>query len=122
MVVRIPDHHLNTGQVKVFYSDVSIIQMFIIPIPTVYYLPAPLKNQIKRAELTIYGRSTRKMQKIRNWKNEVLQLSSHQELGINSSMFRGTKVGQEGGHLVEGTSTHGLGVTRGRQVLTDSLL
>ena len=62
------------------------------------------------------------MLKIRNWKIEVLQLSSHQELGINSSMFRGTKVGQEGGHLVEGTSTHGLSVTRGRQVLTDSLL
>ena len=29
------DHHLNTGQVKVHYSDVSVIQIFVIQIPTV---------------------------------------------------------------------------------------
>ena len=40
MVVWIPNYHLNTGhlntrQVKVRYSDVSVIQMFVIQIPTV---------------------------------------------------------------------------------------
>ena len=39
-MVRYSDHHLNTGhlnreQVKVRYSDVSIIQVFVIQIPTV---------------------------------------------------------------------------------------
>ena len=31
-------HNLNTGLLKVCYSDVSIIQMFVIQIPTVLYL------------------------------------------------------------------------------------
>ena len=30
--------HLNTGQVKVHYSDVSAIQMFVIQIPTVLFI------------------------------------------------------------------------------------
>ena len=30
--------HLNTGQVKVHYSDVSVIQMVGLQIPTVWYL------------------------------------------------------------------------------------
>ena len=36
------DHHLNTAQVKVCYSDVSVIQMFVIQIPTVLGTKIPI--------------------------------------------------------------------------------
>ena len=39
MVDWIPNYHLNTGQVKVCYSDVFVIQMFVIQIPTVFRSP-----------------------------------------------------------------------------------
>ena len=52
MVVWIRNYHLNTwhlnnGQVKVRYSDVSIIKMFVIQIPTVIWdlLPELLQQQ-----------------------------------------------------------------------------
>ena len=34
-LIQYSDHHLNTGQEKVQYSDVAIIQMFVIQIPSV---------------------------------------------------------------------------------------
>ena len=37
MAVWTPDYHLNTGQVKFCYSDVSLIQTFFIQIPTVLW-------------------------------------------------------------------------------------
>ena len=44
--------HLNTGQVKVCYSDVSVIQMFVIQIPTVVELliQSPSYPQTRRVD------------------------------------------------------------------------